>query len=94
MTRPTAAEVRCFLLEHFSFTIAANGLNPAELGDDLDLLRAGVIDSLGVLEMISAVEQRFKITVDFEPMDPADLTLLGKFSSFVAENAVERGSVQ
>ncbi|MGA2531556.1 MAG: acyl carrier protein [Candidatus Aminicenantales bacterium] len=93
MTRPTVSEVRSFLLEHFSFTIAANGLNPTEIGDDFDLLEAGVIDSLGVLEMISAVEQRFKITVDFEPMDPAELTLLDKFSSFVAENAVARGDV-
>jgi acyl carrier protein len=94
MTQLTAADVRSFLLEHFSFTIAANSLNPAELGDDLDLLGAGVVDSLGVLEMISAVEQRFKITVDFEPMDPADLTVLNKFSSFVAENAVERGALK
>jgi acyl carrier protein len=88
MTRLAAADVRSFLLEHFALTIAANGLDPGALGRDFDLLRAGVIDSLGVLEMISAVEERFKIHVDFESMDPADLTVLDRFSAFVAENAV------
>jgi acyl carrier protein len=90
MTPLTAKDIRSFLLEHFSSMIAANDLDPAAIGDDIDLLQAGVIDSLGVLEMISAVEQHFKIAVDFERMDPADLVLLGKFSHFVAQNAKNR----
>jgi acyl carrier protein len=92
MTQLAASEVRRFLLEHLSLMIAANGLNPAELAGDFDLLKAGVIDSLGVLEMISAIEHRFKITVDFEPLDPAELTVLDKFCTFVAENAVQSES--
>lgn len=89
----TQDDVKKFLLEHFSTTIAANGLDPAELGDDFDLLQGGILDSLGVLEMISAVEQYFQVTVDFETMDPNELTLLGKFSQFVAKNAVRSGSL-
>jgi acyl carrier protein len=88
MTPLTEDDVRRFLLDHFSATIAATGVNPTELVGDFDLLAAGVVDSLGVIEMISAVEQHFKITVDFESMDPAELTMLGKFSCFVAKNAV------
>jgi acyl carrier protein len=87
MTPVTANDVRHFLLDRLSATIVANGLNPADLGDDFDLLKAGVVDSLGVIEMISAVEQHFKIIVDFELMDPAELTLLGPFSCFVAKHA-------
>lgn len=89
MTPVTANDVRRFLLDRFSGTIAANGLSLSDLGDDLDLLKAGVVDSLGVLEMISAVEQHFSITVDFELLDPAELTVLGSFSRFVAENATK-----
>ena len=89
MKRISASDVRSYLLQRFALMIAANGLDPGALGRDFDLLRAGVIDSLGVLEMISAVEQRFGIRVDFETMDPADLTVLEKFCSFVAENAVD-----
>jgi len=94
MTQLTTNEVRDFLLHHFSATIAAKGLTPADLGDDCDLLKTGVVDSLGVIEMISAVEQHFKITVDFEPMDPEELTLLGKFSQFVAKNAISAAPPQ
>ena len=88
MTPLTPAEVRDFLLQHFARSIAARGLNPAEIRDDFDFLTAGIVDSLGVIEMISAVEGSFGITVDFETMDPAQLTVLGPFSHFVAENAV------
>jgi len=90
MTQLTAKDVRSFLLEYFSSMIAMNGLDPAAINEDFDFLRAGMIDSLGVLEMISVVEQHFKIAVDFERMDPSELTLLGKFSHFVARNANSR----
>lgn len=83
----TEDAVRHFLLDYFSPIITANGLKPADLADDFDLLKAGIVDSLGVIEMISAVEQYFNITVDFEALDPEELSLLGAFSRFVAENA-------
>jgi acyl carrier protein len=84
---PSTTDVRGFLLQHFSSTIIAAGLRPEDLDDSFDLLDAGVVDSLGVLEMIAAVQEHFKIFVDFEAMDPADLTVLGSFSRFVAEHA-------
>jgi acyl carrier protein len=82
-------DVRGFLLERFLSAIVAIGMKPEELGDDFDLIKSGVVDSLGVIEMISAVELQFKIIVDFEPMDPELLALLGPFSRFVAEHAVK-----
>ena len=91
MTHLKPNDVRSFLLDRFAPTIMANGLKSGDMGEDFDLLNAGVIDSLGAIEMISAVEQHFKITVDFEAMDPAELTVLGPFSRFVAENAIEAG---
>jgi len=90
----TENAVRCFLLDHFSPTIAANGFKAGDLADDFDLLKAGVLDSLGVIEMISAVEEYFRITVDFERLDPAELTVLGPFSRFVAQNATTGARVR
>lgn len=89
MTRISAADVYRFLLAHFSVMIAANGFDPEKIGPGFDLLKEGVIDSLGILEMAAAVEQQFRIRVDFDLMEPADLTVLDKFSAFVAENAVD-----
>ena len=87
MTSLTTKDVRYFLLDRFSATIMANDFKSADLSDDFDLLAAGVLDSLGVIEMISAVEEHFNITVDFESMDPGELTVLGPFCRFVAEKA-------
>ena len=48
----TSNDIRQFLLVKYSGTIEA--LGPAEPPDDFDLLLNGVIDSFGILEMISA----------------------------------------
>ena len=86
----TEDAVRHFLLNYFSAVIAANGLRPQDLADDFDLLKAGIVDSLGVIEMISAVEEHFNITVDFEALDPEEVAVLGAFSRFVGENATSK----
>jgi acyl carrier protein len=91
MTPPNENEVRLFLIEHFADAIAAKRVSFEDIGDDFDLLREGIVDSLGVIEMISAVEERFGVTVDFEMMGTTGLTLIGPFSRFVAQNAVPSG---
>lgn len=91
MTPLTANDVRRFLLDRFSAGFAAHGLSPSDVGEDCDLIEAGVVmDSLGLLEMIASVENHFNITVDFESMDPAELSVLGPFSRYVAAEAKRR----
>ena len=88
MNSLTANNVRNFLLSRYSGRLAAHGLDPSDIGENFDLLASGIVeDSLGVMEMISAVEQHFNITVDFESMDPAQLPVLGPFSRYVAAQA-------
>ncbi len=90
MTQITADDVRLFLLRHFSSKLAANGVDPASVGDGFDFLQAGLVDSLGVIEMISAVEQHFAITVDFEALSPEQITVNGPFCRFVAGNLARK----
>ena len=94
MTHLTKTEVRRFLLHHFSTSIIAAGLKPDELGDDTDLLGTGIFDSLGIIEMISAVETHFGIKMDFESMNPEDLPILGKFIHFLTVNAASTTASQ
>jgi acyl carrier protein len=89
----SADDVRSFLLDHFAPAIAAAGFHASDLDDTFNLLKAGIVDSLGVLELIATVEEHFKITVDFETMAAADLAALGSFSRFVAANAQDLASV-
>jgi acyl carrier protein len=79
----TAEAVRALLLERFASSLAAKGLEPAQVPDDFDLLTEGVIDSLGILEMISAIEHRFGLAIDFEDLDAEELTILGPLCRYV-----------
>ena len=60
----TPDNVREFLLARYSEPITAMQLNLAVLSDDFDFLLSGVIDSFGILEMVSAIEAEFRIQLD------------------------------
>ena len=87
MDHLTPCDVRQFLLTRYSGTIEALGLKPAELTDDFDLLLGGVIDSFGILEMISLLEDEFNIQLDMANLDAEQITILGPLSNYVAHNA-------
>ena len=58
---------------------------PAELPDDFDLLLIGVIDSFGILEMISSIEEEFQIELDLAALDAEQITIVGPLSSIRGE---------
>jgi acyl carrier protein len=70
-------DLRSALLETLAEPLAAIGLDPESVPDDLDLLAAGVIDSFGLLELIAALEDRFRTTLDFADLAAEDLTVVG-----------------
>ena len=92
MTRVSAAAVREFLLDRFSDPLAANGVEPQDVSDDYDLLVEGVVDSFGILEMITAMEEHFGIQLDYEDLDPESLTIVGPLCRFVEASSSDGGS--
>jgi acyl carrier protein len=86
----TQDNVRDFLLARYSEPIKGMRLNLAELPDDFDFLLAGVIDSFGILEMISAIEHEFQIQLDLGLLDAEDITRIGPLARYIAENANSR----
>jgi acyl carrier protein len=64
MKEVASADTRKFLLTRYSYPITAMRLDLAELPDDFDFLLSGVIDSFGILEMISAIENEFQMQLD------------------------------
>src|SRR5438132_6084575 len=86
----TSNDIRQFLLVKYSGTIGALGLAPADLPDDFDFLLSGVIDSFGILEMISAIEKEFEIELDLAALDAEQITILGPLSRYVAEQGYSR----
>lgn len=89
MTAVTQQAVRAFILETLDEALRDARIDPASVGDDFDLLTSGVIDSLGVLELVEDVNAEFGIDIDFEELDPEGLTVLGSFSAFVARMSEE-----
>ena len=62
------AEIRNFIVENFLFGDTANPLN-----DEDSFLENGIIDSTGVLELVSHLEATFEIKVEDEELIPDNL---------------------
>ena len=81
----TPEAVRQFLLRHYAAKLAEAGRG--EIPDTFDFLLEGIIDSLGVLEMVGALEKEFQFELDLSGMDTEQITLLGPLSRYVAAQA-------
>ena len=88
MNKPTPGQVREFLLGKYSEPIKALGLEQTVVPDDFDLLTNGVVDSFGILEMITAIEEQFNLQLDMANLDAEQLTILGPLCRYVADSTV------
>lgn len=70
-------EIRSFVVEHFLSGHAE------KLRDDGSLL-GDVIDSMGVLDLVAYLQDRFKITVDDEEVMPSNLDTIHNLAAYVA----------
>jgi acyl carrier protein len=84
MSGCTAEDVRAFLLAKFLSPLTDRALKPEQVPDSFDFFKEGIIDSLGLLEMISDVERRFGIELDMAQLDAEQLTILGPFCLYVS----------
>jgi acyl carrier protein len=70
--------VKQFVVETFYVT------DPAAIGEDTSLISNGYVDSTGMLEVISFLEEQYGIAIDDTEMTPANLETLGRIERFVA----------
>jgi acyl carrier protein len=80
----TTAEVQQFILGRFDDQLRAKGLGATDVPGSFDLLLEGMIDSFGIVELIGALEERYRLEFDFDELAPDDLTRIGPLSSYVA----------
>ena len=74
-----ASEVRAFIVSNFLFGQEGDGL-----AENQSFLESGIIDSTGLLELVSFVEQRFGITVADRELVPENLDSLRNISQFIS----------
>jgi acyl carrier protein len=73
----TKTKIKEFIIENFLFG-NANGLK-----DDTSFLEEGIIDSTGVLELVTFLEESFEIQVDDEELIPENLDSINNVSAYL-----------
>lgn len=74
--------IRRFLIENFLFE------DDGTLTEDTSLLEAGIIDSTGVLELVSFIEETFDLEVADEDMIPENLDSIANVVTYLQKKGV------
>jgi len=70
-------QIREFIIENFLFG-NANGLK-----DETSFLEEGIIDSTGVLELVTFLEEKFEIQVADEELIPENLDSINNVTTYL-----------
>ena len=70
-------KIKEFIIENFLFG------NADGLKDDTSFLEEGIIDSTGVLELVTFLEENFGIQVDDEELIPENLDSINNVSAYL-----------
>lgn len=71
------SKIRAFIVENFLFG-DDNGLK-----DDTSFLEEGIIDSTGVLELVTYLEEEFEIEVEDEELIPENLDSINNLAVYL-----------
>jgi acyl carrier protein len=71
--------VKTFILEEF-----LPGENPDELNDSVELMTAGILDSVAILKMVAFLEDRYKVTFDPHELDKQHMNSLESIAQLVS----------
>ncbi|MBN1600322.1 MAG: acyl carrier protein [Chitinispirillaceae bacterium] len=70
-------DVRSFIETHFLFS------SGSAIEENTSFMECGILDSTGILELISFLQENYKITIEDEEMLPENLDSLSSISMFV-----------
>jgi acyl carrier protein len=73
-------EVRRTVREFLTQQIVLDG---RELADDTPLLN-GLVDSVGLMELVSFIESEFEVAIDFSEVEPKNFRTVSDIARFVA----------
>jgi acyl carrier protein len=72
-------ELRQFVVDNFLF-----GREDGCLANSDSFLQLGIIDSTGIMELVSFLEQRYQITIQDEELIPQNLDSITRLVQFVS----------
>ncbi|MDF1742797.1 acyl carrier protein [uncultured Gimesia sp.] len=77
-------DVRNFVAENFLF-----GDDPESLLNNDSFLETGIIDSTGVLELVSFIEEKYSVEVDDDELIPENLDSIDQLINFIESKLKE-----
>jgi acyl carrier protein len=75
------ARVKQFIVENFYVS------DPEELTPETSLITGGYVDSTGMLEVITFLEEEFDIRIQDQEMVPENLETIARITSYVARKS-------
>jgi acyl carrier protein len=72
------ADIRGFIENNFMM-----GRDPKDLTESGSLLEMNIIDSTGVLELVSFLEENFNITIEDDELVPENLDTIDRMANFI-----------
>jgi acyl carrier protein len=79
-----ANEIRAFVVSNFLFGDAGS------LRDDTSFMEGGIIDSTGILELVTFLESAYPIKIEAEEMLPKNLDSVNSVARFLAGKLSEK----
>ena len=77
-TKRVSNTIRQFIMAHFPLA-----RKQSIIEDDSPLLESGIVDSLGVLDLINFIEEAFQLTVSEEDLLPENFETIARMAGFV-----------
>ncbi len=91
MNRFTYNDIREFISNYLDEKLRAQGrFQSGDISDDCDLLLSGLIDSLGLLELLTAINVHCGREIDYEALDTEQMTIVGPLCRFVSEQTEKK----
>jgi acyl carrier protein len=84
----TITHVRQFILEHFPSSLRRS------LDDTDPLLESGIIDSLGVLDLVDFIEGKFAVVVADDELVPENFQNIAKIAAYIQNKRQELSIVR
>lgn len=77
-TSDAKSTLRTLILEDYLFTDDESALT-----DDMSFLQEGILDSMGILEIIMFLEERFQVSVAEDEMIPQNLDSINNLLGYI-----------
>ena len=85
MTETTTTAAKSLVIDILTTRAAQLGFEGLDIDGSFDFFESGLLDSLGLIDLIDQVESRYDLQVDLTAMDPEDFTTVdGLVRSLVA----------